>query len=144
MIPYAVQRIDHLVIRVVDLERSITFYGRVLGMTVVRRRDDLGLVHLRAGVSMIDLISVDGQLGREGGSAAATAARNVDHYCLRVDPFDATTIMAHLDTLKVPHSAKAYVNLGAEGEGLSIYLTDPDGNKVELKGPVVESVIIAT
>ena len=55
--PFDVARIDHVVFRVRDLERSIAFYSTVLGCEVVRRRDHLGLVHLRAGASMIDLIS---------------------------------------------------------------------------------------
>jgi len=61
--PFAVERIDHLVLRVRDLQASIDFYQAVLGCCVAKRRDDLGLIHLRAGASMIDLISVDGVLG---------------------------------------------------------------------------------
>lgn len=133
--PFTVERIDHLVLRVIDLERSIGFYADVLGCAVVRRRDELGLVHLRAGASMVDLVSVDGVLGRPGGGAAANAGRNVDHLCLRVEPFDEAAVLAYLDTRGVPHRGAATVNFGAEGEGPSIYCTDPDGNTIELKGP---------
>lgn len=132
--PFAVQRLDHLVLRVADLERSIRFYREVLGCEVVRRRDDLGLVHVRAGVSMIDLVSIDGPLGRRGGAAPGAGARNVDHVCLRIEPFDAPALIAHLERHGVAGDAKVFENFGAEGTGPSIYLTDPDGNAIELKG----------
>jgi len=135
--PLAVQRIDHVVLRVQDLERSITFYERLLGCQVVKRRDELGLVHLRAGVSMIDLVDVAGSLGRKGGAAAGPQGRNMDHLCLRVEPFDEAALLAWIATLGLEGSAKAQINFGAEGNGPSIYLTDPDGNVVELKGPPV-------
>jgi glyoxylase I family protein len=133
--PFAVERIDHIVFRVVDLERSIAFYGKVLGCHVEKRRDDLGLIHLRAGASMIDLVAVDGRLGRQGGAAPGLAARNVDHLCLRIEPFDAPALVAHLASHNVSPTGPADKNFGAEGNGLSLYLCDPDGNLIELKGP---------
>jgi len=132
--PFAVQRLDHVVLRVADTERSIRFYRDVLGCEVVKRRDDLGLVHVRAGVSMIDFVSIDGPLGRKGGAPAGAQARNVDHVCLRIEPFDAGALIAHLQHHGVSTDAKVVDNFGAEGAGPSIYLTDPDGNAIELKG----------
>ncbi len=132
--PFAVQRLDHVVLRVADLDRSILFYREVLGCELVRRRDDLGLVHVRAGASMIDFVSVDGPLGRKGGAPAGAQARNVDHVCLRIEPFDAPALIAHLERHGVAGDAKVVDNFGAEGAGPSIYLTDPDGNALELKG----------
>jgi len=131
---FSVQRIDHVVLRVRDAERSIAFYRQVLGCEVVKRRDDLGLVHVRAGASMIDLVTVDGPTGRKGGAGPGTEGRNMDHLCLRIEPFDEAEIIAHLDAHGLERSAKAQVNFGAEGDGPSIYLVDPDGNLVELKG----------
>ncbi|MBB6065673.1 VOC family protein [Pseudoxanthomonas broegbernensis] len=133
--PFSIQRIDHVVFRVRDLGRSIDFYGRVLGCEVVRRREHLGLVHLRAGASMIDLVSVDGALGSRGGAAPAEGARNVDHLCLRIEPFDAAGLVAHLHGHGVAPLGPAETNFGAEGDGLSLYFPDPDGNVIELKGP---------
>ena len=126
--------IDHLVLRVVDLDRMLAFYCGVLGCTVARRRDDLGLVQLRAGRSMIDLVPVDGKLGRSGGAAPGAQARNLDHFCLRVDPFDEADIRRHLAAAGISAGA-AETRFGAEGEGPSIYVDDPEGNVVELKGP---------
>lgn len=135
MPPFAVQHIDHLVLRVQDLERSITFYRQALGCEVVRRRDDLGLVHLRAGSSMIDLVAITGPLGRQGGAAAGAQGRNLDHLCLRVQPFDEDALRKHLLPFGLAPGQRAELRFGAEGEGPSLYFSDPDGNVVELKGP---------
>lgn len=134
-LPFAVQRIDHVVLRVRDLERSIAFYAALLGCAVVKRRDDLGLVHLRAGASMIDLVGIDGPLGQRGGAAAGEHGRNMDHLCLRIEPFDEAAILGLLAAHGLPRGAKAQINFGAEGDGPSIYFIDPDGNPIELKGP---------
>lgn len=125
--------IDHLVLRVVDLERMVRFYGDALGCRVERRRDDLGLVQLRAGRSLIDLVSVDGPLGRAGGAAPGAQGRNLDHFCLRVEPFDEAAIRARLADCGAAAGPLAS-RYGAEGEGPSLYLDDPEGNVVEIKG----------
>lgn len=138
--PFSVQCIDHVVFRVADLARSIAFYRTVLGCEVVRQREHLGLVHLRAGSSMIDLVSVDGVLGRRGGAAPAKEARNMDHLCLRMEPFDERALIAHLGQHGLAPFGSAEVNFGAEGDGLSLYLADPDGNVIELKGRSVAGV----
>lgn len=134
MLPFSVKRIDHLVFRVRDLHASVAFYSAVLGCEAVRTRDDLGLVHLRAGASMIDLISIDGKLGRMGGAGPGAGARNVDHLCLRIEPFMEEALTRHLKQHGIAPHAKASTNFGAEGEGLSLYFDDPDGNVIELKG----------
>ena len=135
MLPFSVQRIDHLVFRVRDLRRSVAFYGTVLGCEVVRQRDELGLVHVRVGKSMIDLVSIDGKLGREGGAGADVEGRNVDHLCLRIEPFVEESVVLHLKKHGITPHGPATMNFGAEGEGLSLYFDDPDGNTIELKGP---------
>lgn len=133
--PFSVQRIDHVVFRVRDLDASIAFYRQVLGCEVVRQRHDLGLVHLRAGASLIDLVSVSGKLGSPGGAAPSSEGKNVDHLCLRIEPFDEAALSAHLHACGLTPLGEAQVNFGAEGMGLSLYFADPDGNVIELKGP---------
>ena len=128
------QGIDHLVLRVVDLDVMVGFYVDALGCSVERRQDEIGLVQLRAGRSLIDLVPVDGKLGRMGGAAPGAEGRNLDHFCLRVEPFDEAAIRAHLAAHGV-EAGKTESRYGAEGEGPSIYLSDPEGNVVELKGP---------
>jgi catechol 2,3-dioxygenase-like lactoylglutathione lyase family enzyme len=135
-LPFAVQRLDHVVLRVTDLPRAIEFYARVLGCAVALRNDARGLVHLRAGASMIDLVDVHGPIGQQGGAAAAADnGRNMDHLCLRIEPFDEAAVLAHLAAHDVPRSSHAKQQYGAEGTGPAVYLQDPDGNTIELKGP---------
>ncbi len=141
---FAIERLDHVVLRVRDLAASVAFYEAVLGCRVARRRDDLGLVHLRAGASMIDLVAVDGRLGRVGGAAAAASGRNMDHLCLRVEPFDATALLDHLRQHGIAPKGDVQLNFGAEGDGPSLYVDDPDGNVVELKGPPVGDAEMAS
>jgi glyoxylase I family protein len=133
--PFAVQRIDHLVLRVIDLDKSIACYCDVLGCHVVKRRDDLALIHLRAGTSMIDLIAVDGSLGKHGGAAPGPEARNVDNLCLPIAPFNEQILLKYLRLHNIAATGPASDNFGAEGDGLSLYFCDPDGNLIELKGP---------
>ena len=132
--PFRVLGLDHVVFRAKDLARMESFYVDALGCEVVKRQEHLGLVHIRAGRALVDLVSVEGKIGRMGGAAPGPEGHNVAHICLRVDPFDATAIRARMSTLGVPCSEPSS-NFGAEGEGPSLYLTDPEGNTVELKGP---------
>jgi glyoxylase I family protein len=129
-----IRGLDHLVLRVTDLPRALAFYVDVLGCPIERQQDAIGLVQLRAGSALIDLVPVDGQLGRAGGAAPGRDGRNLDHFCLRVEPFDAEAIHAYLAAHGVV-AGPVESRYGAEGLGPSIYIQDPDGNVVELKGP---------
>ena len=131
--PVRVLGIDHIVLRVRDVARMVRFYGDVLGCRVEKAQEKLGLTHLRAGSAMIDLITLDGPLGKEGGAAPGREGRNVDHLCLRIASFDTKALKAHLAAHGVEVGALGS-RFGAEGEGPSLYITDPEGNVVELKG----------
>lgn len=129
-----VRGIDHVVLRVADAERAIAFYEGVLGCTIERRIDELGLIQLRAGSSLIDLVPVTSPLGKAGGAAAGEEGRNMDHFALRIEGFDEAAIRAQLEAHGVA-PGDVGVRYGAEGNGPSMYIRDPDGNTVELKGP---------
>ena len=133
-IPFSLQRLDHVVLRVRDVAAMQAFYCDVLGCTVEKRQEAIGLLQLRAGDSLIDLVDVEGKLGRMGGAAPGPEARNMDHLCLQVLPFDREAIVAHLQAhgVQIGEFGSRY---GAMGEGPSQYLSDPEGNVVELKGP---------
>jgi glyoxylase I family protein len=128
-----IRELDHIVLRVVDLDKMVKFYMDVLGCTMERRQDEIGLVQLRAGRALVDLVPVDQKLGRMGGAPPGKEGRNVDHFCFRVEPFDEDQIRAHLARHGV-ESGATEARFGAEGEGPSIYINDPEGNTVELKG----------
>lgn len=127
---FAIQGLDHVVLRVADLERAIRFYRDVLGCTEERRVESISLVQLRAGASLIDLVPAEDAPEATGRQASG----NMDHFALRIDPFDEAALRAHLAAhgVAVGEVASRY---GAEGHGPSLYIRDPDGNTVELKGP---------
>ena len=136
--PIEVREIDHVVLRVRDLARSLRFYEDVLCMDVERRSDELGLVQLRAGRSLIDLVPVDLPLGRAGGAAPGKEGRNVDHVALRLAELDLVRIRAHLAKHGVALEGEPGIRYGAEGLGPSLYLRDPDDNVIELRGAPAE------
>jgi catechol 2,3-dioxygenase-like lactoylglutathione lyase family enzyme len=126
--PIAIRDIDHVVLRTRDAQRLQRFYCDVLGCSVEKVQPGIGLTQLRAGRSLIDLLDVG------AGESEPSAARNMDHFCLRLEPFDADAIVAFLRRHGVEPGEVAS-RYGAEGQGPSIYVADPDGNTVELKGP---------
>ena len=128
-----IRAIDHVVLRVADLERATSFYTEVLGARAEKQQPEIGLYQLRVGDALIDLVPVDGKLGRAGGAAPGAEGRNVDHICFRVLPWDGEAILAELDRHGI--AAEIVSRYGAEGDGPSVYLADPEGNNLELKGP---------
>ncbi len=123
---FAIKGLDHVVLRVADLDRAIRFYCEVLGCREERRAESINLVQLRAGAALIDLVLAEG--------APDPGAGNMDHFALRIEPFDEADLRAHLESHGVAVGEVA-TRYGAEGVGPSLYIKDPDGNTVELKGP---------
>lgn len=132
--PFRPLGLDHVVLRVADVARAKSFYCDVLGAHVEKVQEALGLHQLRAGRALIDLVELDGELGRKGGAGPGAEGRNMDHLCIRIEPFDEAAIRAHLERNGVV-PGDVVSRYGAEGQGSSMYITDPDGNSVELKGP---------
>lgn len=124
--------INHLVLRVSDVPRMLAFYCDVLGCEVEREVPELGLTQLRAGNALIDLVGVDGELGKLGGSAPGPEGRNLDHFCLRIAAVAEEDLTSYLQSrgVNVPSFSKRY---GAQGYGNSIYIKDPEGNTVGLE-----------
>ncbi len=124
MTPFRLQHLDHVVLRARDSEQLVRFYCEVLGCAREREVPAARLVQLRAGASLIDIVAAPDR---------PPGAGNMDHFCLRVEPFDAAAIIAHLARYGIAGRSAAAV-YGAEGTGASVYLDDPEGNTVELKG----------
>lgn len=131
--PFAPVSLDHVVLRVQDIDAMLGFYRDVLGCEIARHNVPLGLWHLRLGPTMIDLVELAGPLVDGGGTQPGREGLNMDHLCIRVSPFDADALRAYLKACGV-ESEPASERFGAEGDGLSIYLSDPQGNRVELRG----------
>jgi glyoxylase I family protein len=129
---FRINGIDHVVLRVRDLPRALGFYRDVLGCTLEREQPELGLTQLRAGRSLIDLVTADGPLGSRLGTLQQTGP-NLEHFCLSIAPFEESALAAHLAAhgVSVHEPGSRY---GAQGEGRSLYIEDPDGNRLELTG----------
>jgi glyoxylase I family protein len=123
---FSIKHLDHVVVRVSDLDRAVRFYSEVLGCTEERRSESSGLVQLRAGRSLVDLMRADRHLENGVG--------NMDHFALRIEPFDEPSLRSHLERYGVKVGPVVFRS-GADGRGPSVYIQDPEGNTVELKGP---------
>ena len=136
---FQVLGLDHVVLRITDMKRAIAFYCDALGCRIERTIDEIGLVQLRAGQSLIDLVDVNSPLGEQGGPAPGQDSYNMDHFCIRIDPFDADTLAGHLRKhgIEPGEIGRRY---GADGYGPSMYIVDPDGNTIELKGPADDAI----
>ena len=133
--PFALLGLDHVVLRCADLERTLAFYRDVLGCSLERVVESIGLHQLRAGGALIDLVPADRDGPGEAAGASTAGGRNMDHFCMRIARSDWPSVLAHLREhgVQVSEPARRY---GAEGDGESVYLGDPEGNTVELKAPL--------
>ena len=129
--------IDHVVIRATNLDAMTRFYCEVLGCVLEKEQLDLGLIQLRAGRALIDLLQAGGRIDRPESGAPGTG-QNMDHVCLRIEPFDAAALKTWLAAHDVRRGEHA-TRYGSDGYGPSLYLFDPEGNMVELKGPPTAS-----
>jgi catechol 2,3-dioxygenase-like lactoylglutathione lyase family enzyme len=134
--PIEIKALDHIVLRTTNLEAMLHFYRDMLGCPVERELAELGLTQLRAGMALIDIVTVDSELGKLGGKPPVQNGRNVDHFCLQIAPFEESVLITYLHShnIKTEDFAKRY---GAQGFGRSLYINDPEGNVVELKPQVV-------
>jgi len=131
-----IQLIDHLVLRTADVAAMVRFYEEVLGCRVERTLPpEAGLTQLRAGNALIDIVAVDSELGRAGGGPPGPGGNNLDHFCLQLEPVSRHDLRAWLESHGVP-CGEFQTRYGATGFGPSVYIQDPDGNTVELRGAV--------
>lgn len=129
--PFSVVTIDHVVLRTANPAGLEAFYTEVIGCPVEKRQEKIGLTQLRAGRSLIDIVALKpGEIAKSPGSAGG----NMDHLCLRIDPFDVVAIRRHLAAHGID-CGEDVPRYGAEGSGPSVYFDDPEGNRIELKGP---------
>ena len=131
--PFALEGLDHVVLLVDDLAVAKTFYTEVIGCTVDNALPEYGMLQLRAGAALIDLVETS---SAEGAWAKPDVAggRNMDHVALATGPWDPDALRAHLAAhgVDIVEEGERY---GARGDGYSVYVKDPAGNTIELKGP---------
>ncbi|PCH60498.1 MAG: VOC family virulence protein [SAR86 cluster bacterium] len=125
--------IDHIVLRTNRYQQLIAFYCDIIGCSLEREASkEFGLTQLRAGSSLIDIVDVNGSLGKLGGAVPQQQGNNLDHFCLQIEPFEEQQLKAYLEQCGVEHS-DFEDRYGAQGMGRSIYLKDIDGNNIELR-----------
>ncbi len=128
-----IRLIDHIVIRTENPERMVRFYSDTIGCQVERSTpSETGLIQLRAGKSLIDIVAVDSELGRAGGGAPGPDGNNLDHFCLQIEAISERELRNWLESNGVD-CGEFETRYGAEGFGRSVYIRDPDGNTVELR-----------
>lgn len=128
-----VRLIDHIVIRTADPERLVRFYSGTLGCPIERSTpSETGLIQLRAGQSLIDIVAVESKLGRAGGPSPGPEGNNLDHFCLQIEAISERELRDWLESRGV-ECGEFETRYGAEGFGPSVYIRDPDGNTVELR-----------
>ncbi len=130
--PIEIKALDHVVLRTSDLDAMLHFYRDILGCPVERELAELGLTQLRAGSALIDLVTVDSELGQLGGEPPQQNGRNIDHFCLQLAPFKERELIEYLHSHDI-HTEDFAERYGAQGFGRSLYINDPEGNVVELK-----------
>lgn len=136
--------LDHVVLRARSLPRLEAFYAELLDTSVERRNDAFGMVHLRTGTALLDIIQADPTRPAPGDGADV---RNVDHFAFSLSTFDEPALTAHVvrvvaadserygETSAAGPAVEVHRRYGAGGFGRSLYVSDPEGNSVELKGP---------
>ena len=128
--------IDHIVLRTSKLQAMLHFYCQILGCSIERETpNETGLIQLRAGNALIDLVSVDSELGRKGGGTPTATENNLDHFCLQLSPISEVQITKYLQNHGIKHHGFAE-RYGAQGFGRSIYINDPQGNVLELRSQI--------
>ena len=132
--------IDHLVLRTTKLKEMLTFYCDILGCTIARQTNDqLGLTQLRACNALIDLVDVNSQLGKLGGGPPSLTENNLDHFCLQLKAISPQVLTKHLMNFGLTLEDFS-LRYGAQGFGQSLYIEDPEGNVVELKSQINNSI----
>jgi len=123
--PVKIAEIDHVVFRCRDQKKMLDFYTRLMGLVEERRLEQIGLIQLRAGRGMIDLVP--------SPAAVDEKSENVDHVCLGIEAADMNAVARNLRACGVAIIEGPVMRYGAHGDGLSIYIHDPEGNVIELK-----------
>ena len=131
--PYALEGIDHILLLVSGMHDALRFYCDVLGCRIESELPEFSMVQLRAGSALIDLVDVGASAGK-WALPEIPGGRNLDHVCIAITACDEQDLRDYL----AAHDTKIVeerLHKGARGNSLSIYVRDPSGNTIELKGP---------
>jgi catechol 2,3-dioxygenase-like lactoylglutathione lyase family enzyme len=129
-----ITELDHIVLNVADIERSLAFYIGVLGLHGERleefRAGKVGFPSVRISAeTIIDLFPVK----RSAPSSGEKNSGNLNHFCLVVGPEDFAGITEYLAAHQISIREGPVSRWGARGRATSVYFLDPDGNEVEIR-----------
>lgn len=127
MKPLEIDGIDHVVLRVTNIQRSLDFYVGLLGLSLERVIEDIGIYQLRCGRNLIDLVAMPA-----GAVLADVPQRGIDHVCLHVRG-DMSRILEYMQENGVELGSPLREIYGSTGFGTSLYVLDPDRHTIELK-----------
>tara|TARA_B100000378_G_scaffold90747_1_gene71752 strand:+ start:587 stop:1030 length:444 start_codon:yes stop_codon:yes gene_type:complete len=127
-----ITEMDHIVLRNKDVEVSLKFYTKVLGLQAERidewRAGEVRFPSARINAdTIIDFFGTDQEpIGKEGD-------KNQDHYCMVIEPTDMEELKSKFEAMGVEIQAGPGKRWGSHGDGISLYIYDPDDNVVELR-----------
>ena len=127
-----ITEMDHIVLRHKDVEVSLKFYTEVLGLQAERidewRAGEVRFPSARINAdTIIDFFGTDQEpIGKEGD-------KNQDHYCMVIEPTDMEELKSKFEAMGVEIQAGPGKRWGSHGDGISLYIYDPDDNVVELR-----------
>jgi catechol 2,3-dioxygenase-like lactoylglutathione lyase family enzyme len=129
-----IMQMDHIVLNVGDIDRSLHFYGDILGLTAERveeyRAGKIGFPSVRINEhTIIDLFPPERQTKVIGEGFA----ENLNHLCLALEDGDLAEVVDHLTKHGIEIETGPIARWGARGTGTSVYFRDPDHNQVEVR-----------
>jgi len=134
--PFVLEGIDHVVLLVRDMAEAQRFYEQVVGCTIDRALPEYGMLQLRTGASLIDLVDIGSAEG-DWARPEVEGGRNLDHVCIATGPCEEQAMRAHLSRHGIAILEEG-IRYGAKGNGFSFYIADPSGNQIELKTPPID------
>ncbi len=127
-----ITEMDHIVLRVKDVEESLRFYTQVLGMSA-ERVEQWRAGEIRFPSARINADTIIDFFGSDQEPIAREGIKNQDHYCMVIEKTDMEALKDKFEALGVDIQAGPGKRWGSHGDGISLYIYDPDDNVVELR-----------
>ena len=127
-----ITEMDHIVLRCEDVERSLSFYTDVLGLKA-ERLEQWRAGEVRFPSARLNADTIIDFFGSDQGPISRDGARNQDHFCMVIEPTDMDELKAKFEALGVEIQAGPGKRWGSHGDGISLYIYDPEDNVVELR-----------
>ena len=127
-----ITEMDHIVLRVKDVEESLKFYCETLGMQS-ERVDQWKAGEVRFPSARLNADTIIDFFATDQETIAKDGVKNQDHYCMVIEPTDMDELKAKFEAMGVEIQAGPGKRWGSHGDGTSLYIYDPDNTVVELR-----------